>query len=70
MKTMINTNVIFEKRMSGKLPKSVGYSGLFRWALHLAVDSEEEFEKALLNDAGLAAAERYMIARIKRMVGK
>ena len=63
----MRTIVSFDDRLVGKLPKSVGYSGLFRWALHLALDSDKEFQKACTSDLGLAAADRYMVERVKRI---
>ena len=70
MSNMTKTNVVFDRRMMGKLPKSVGYSGLFRWAMHLALDTDKEFQKACVSDAGLAAADRYMVERVRHLIGK
>ncbi len=67
---MQKVNVAFNESETRRLPKVVSKSGLFRWAVAVAVCNEKEFNAVLLRDPGVAAANTYMVEKVRKMFGK
>jgi hypothetical protein len=58
------------KEAMSKVPRSIPYSALFRWAVTFFVLSMKDYEKQLTKDAKLKEVDDYLSAKIRERWGK
>ena len=70
MPTTMRLSSELKEKSYEKLPRGISMSALFRWALHVAIDNQREYNQACKDDREMMRVQEWMRVRLEKVLGE